>query len=154
MGFPSGERQHEMRRSIKRRGINTIELVLAITLFGILVAGGAAFQVKCLSCLRAVRSRAYARQVALNVAEELAASGYEGLAPCDDETFEYPRLKSVLAGDAACTYTVCEFDPARPGLKRLRVRVLWNRGRAHPSMEEVETLLASKVAVTGEEANQ
>jgi len=143
-----------MKTLRRKRGINTLEMLLAITLFGVLIMGTTAFQLKCLGYLRQLRVRAHAREIALNVAENLAAGGYDALPVCEDEVFEYPRLVSALAKDAECTYTAREFDPARPGLKVVRVTVAWNLARPHPTKVATETLLAARYSTKPEESGR
>ena len=137
-----------------RRGINTIEMLLAITLFSVLVMGSTAFQLKCLGYLRQLRVRAHARDIALNVAENLASGGYDALPVCEDAAFEYPGIDSALAKDAECTYSAREFDPARPGLKVVRVTVAWNFIRPHPTEVATETLLAARYSAKHEESGR
>ncbi len=140
------KKNHPVKRRASRRGLTLIEVLMALTIMGIGIAGLVAAASRCLAVARQAKNYENARRllgdVEMKWQEHLLELDEEEALEADSESWSFEPPFESYTGLWELEEVSQEADDENEGLFKLRLRISWSE-RGQENYEEVVTYLYS-----------
>ena len=140
------KKNHPAKRRASRQGLTLIEVLMALTIMGIGIAGLVAASSRCLAVARQAKNYENARRllgdVEMKWQEHLLELDEEEALEADSESWSFEAPFEGYTGLWELEEVSQEADDENEGLFKLRLRISWSE-RGQENYEEVVTYLYS-----------